>query len=352
MKRFLRLIFRIRAFRVRVFRVRAFRIRVFRIWVFGIWVFGILSLSACFVGPSSRRGYQLYQGGKDECGFALEPYKGMALKWDVSKLPISFYIHESVPPKAHRSLISNVHHWNSVWIEYGEDRGVNVSPLFDIINENKIFSGRPGKDGYNMIFFISEGFTETFANKKSTIQAVTVNFDDDAGRIVDTDIIFNGNIEYFYDRSYDSNILAMLEETGAKRRLSSTESPGLWAFLKRRFFRFFQYFLGFFKKRETLQRNVAAQKPKVPKGYVDFPSLGIHEFGHSPGLAHVEDGAAGGVRGLASRSERDRSSKGGAAQSVMRKNLFSGTYRRRIRDYDLKNLFCGYYGNKKEAELE
>ena len=315
-----------------------------------ILVFGASGLAGCIVGGPPG-GYRLYQGGTDECGFALDSYTGEPLKWDVSRLPISFYIHESVPPEAHRNFISNVNHWNSVWAEHGEEQGVEVADMFAIVSENQVFSGRPGKDGYNMLFFITKDFAASYGAGKSTVQAVTVTFNDDSGHIVDTDILINAEtIKYFYDPDYDSDILALNEKAGARRYLSSTEAPGLWASLKRKFSRAFRWLFGFFRKPETLQREVAARRVKVPRGLVDFPSLGAHELGHSPGLGHEEDKKRIGGRGLASKGGKRAAAPKKGRQSIMKRILPPGHARRNISNYDLENLFCGYYGKKGSRE--
>ena len=111
--------------------------------------------SACIL--QNEMGGGLYLGQKDSCGFAVSQFTGDGVRWDKSKFPISFYIHESVPPEAHKNFISA---YRSLECGLGgvSCRSGMRSPflLFAIVvAEGTQYSGSPREmTTYNILFFI------------------------------------------------------------------------------------------------------------------------------------------------------------------------------------------------------
>ena len=294
---------------------------------------GVLFLFITFFTSCALQGeIGLYEGEKDACGFAVNEYTGKGLRWDKSKFPISFYIHESVPPEAHKNFIAAIDHWNITWEEFLVDRGVEPFLLFAVVDKGVQYSGSPKNDGYNILFFVKDSFS-TYG--KSEIQAITSMYSSRWGiNIKDTDIIVNNrNFVYFYDEDYNEDILAFkAKKISNSRNIASSRSMGFWFRLRQKIQNWFKFILKPFKKKKAIRQ--IAGVPKVPRGLVDFPSLMIHELGHSYGAAHMDESDQ--RNAMASRSER-------RTISVMEEKLPDGRARRNIGEYDLNNLFCGYF---------
>ena len=294
----------------------------------------VTSLNNCVF--QGKEGF--YIGEKDSCGFAVNQWTGKGIKWDKSHFPISFLIHHSVSSSARKNFVSAVGHWNLAWESFLIKEGLEPFPLFAVKNKNMKYSGSPGNDSYNLLFFINNNFSEY---ENSMVQAITAVSTDRAGEIKDTDIIVNNeSFKYFYDESYNKEILLSQKQVQQNRRLASLSSPSFWFRFKEQIKKWFQFLLRPFQKKHVV-REIARVSPKVPRGYVDFSSLMIHELGHTPGLAHFDKS------GHSSDHNRRASQRGSASQgfvSVMEPKLASGRARRAIGEYDLRNLFCGYFG--------
>ena len=93
---------------------------------------------------------------------------------------------------------------------------------------------------------------------------------------------------------------------------------------------------------------------------VDFPSLTTHEIGHGFALGHSNEDEYENKNGVAFWSpyrmpprrlaslDEDKDKDGdedGKEQSIMKVELLRGTLRRHISDFDLGNIYCGYYEN-------
>jgi len=300
-----------------------------------ILVFYTLIFSSCLVQSGIQEA--VFLNSQDECGFAVNQYTGQGLRWNKSKLPVVFYIHESVPPSAHKNFISAINHWNMAWREYLERKGLQFFPLFTVKDREMQYSGSPEKDGYNMLFFVHKDFSNY---ERTTIQAFTKMNYNRQGNIEDTDIIINGeHFKYFYDYNYDSEILTYENKNLSHRNLAQSHSPSLWLKIKKTLQNWTYFFIKIFKKIQT-ERFIASPHVQVPRDRVDFPSLMIHELGHVPGMAHFEANKHSNHRTV---SRKTRSSIAQQSfTSVMEPLLASGRSRRAIKNYDLNNLFCGY----------
>ncbi len=302
----------------------------------------IFVLSSCVI---EQRSAFFNHTKVDGCTFSVDPLTGLSIKWEKTRFPVPFYVHESVPPKAYYNFVSAIKYWNLVWLDYLHEKGVEAPPLFDIIGENELFSTLPKRDGYNVLFFTDQ-FSGQFGGglgslNSKKIQAITV-VRRTKDEIKDTDIVVNsGDFKFFYDAYYNEDVRLASQNRNSPRNLSSSRDLTFMESIKRKLFSFMKGFLKLLKG-ETL-RGIAAREALVPKGLVDFPSLMIHELGHVPGLFHSDDKSVLSMRnnGRASSSHRIR---GNSIPSVMKINLPKGSSRRKIGQFDLDNLFCGYYG--------
>ena len=284
---------------------------------------------------------------KDSCGFAVSRYTGEGLRWDKSKFPVSFYVHQSVPAPAHKNFVSAVDHWNMAWGEHLMNKGLEPFPLFSVADRDRQYSGSPRDDGHNILFFTDRFKEEGYGGV--TVQAVTgMIYSPRKGEIKDTDIIVNNRVilrtgrqYYFYDENYNKEIVLSKREVGESRRLASLRAESGWFQLKQKIWSWLRFlFKPFFKKK--IRRQIASPSVKIPRNYMDFASLMIHELGHVPGLHHFDKSDhIQYASKMASKGNRHNSRT--RFISVMDPKLRSGTTRRIIGEYDLENLFCGYF---------
>ena len=300
-----------------------------------------ICFSACIIEDMGPR---MYLGSKDSCGFAVSRYTGEGVRWNREDFPVSFYIHESVPYSAMKTFLSSMEHWNMVWEEHLEERGLESFTLFEVVSESTRYKGSPGNDGYNMLFFETEDFSPYDTEKVQAITAMSSSRR--KGRIKDTDIIVNAvNYRYYYDEAYSEEILLSKNKMKNSRAVASSRGMGFWFELQQSIKRWFQFLLKPFQKRKPL-REIAKRRVTIPRDQVDFPSLMIHELGHVPGLDHFDSSDS--MR-LASGRTSQRSERRGHSRtntethSVMEPKLADGRVRRDIGEYDLDNMLCGYF---------
>lgn len=315
-----------------------------------------LILTSCLV-ETGRRGGSLHE--LNECYFNRDLRTGKAVKWNKDKFPISFYIHESVPDEAYFNFVAAVDHWNIRWAEYVEERGGEAGPLVEVVGKGEKFatSGSLIRDDYNMLIFVESSKIGNIMGEQSflidEIQAVTYSQKSRSflGNVSlkSADILVNKtSFKYYYDEEYNQDILAWKASKDPKRRIAFTKVPSRSAFLKNRILNFFLRFLDFFKVKK--QRKLARLRKSIPENMVDFPSLMAHEIGHAEALAHVDSDKypksmalrfphRRPLRRLASMDQKEE----GKQESIMKVELPRGTIRRHISDFDLDNIFCGYY---------
>lgn len=290
---------------------------------------------------------------RDQCGFFIDPLTGKRHTWKRSSFPIPFYVHHSVSPEAHKNFVSAVAHWNLAWEEFLWNKGVEPFPLFLVVNPKITYSGSPKNDGYNILFFAEDDFLELAPTYSlSSTQAVTSLYSGSLfskGNIKEADIIVNnsGGVKFFYDEDYNDQVdLAKLNKSKEFRRLASLQSESFWFRFKKQIQNWFQFLLKPFQKEKELNRGIASSA-KVPRGFIDFASVMIHELGHVPGLTHIEAIDIDRNRNKnqrASRFHRRGSSRNRESDTVMESRLSDGLARRKIKDYDMENLFCAYFG--------
>lgn len=329
---------------------------------------GFLILTSCLVEDRGRRDSL---DELNECYFKRDSRTGKPLKWNKDKFPISFYIHTSVPDEAYFNFVAAADHWNIRWMEYMEERGEEAGPLVEVVGQGEKFSasGNPIKDDYNMLIFSESSVIGSIMGQQSflidEIQAVTYSQKTRSflGNISlkSADIIVNKtSFEYYYDDEYNEYITAWKASRDPKRRIAFTKIPSRTAFIKNQILRIFFRFLDFFKPKQ--QRTLARFKKTIPDNMVDFPSLGSHEIGHAvANLGHVDEDEykSRGLalvspyrrfhRHLASLDEDEEGDenkdKEGKEKSIMKVELLRGTVRRHVSDFDLGNIYCGYYKN-------
>ena len=351
----------------------------------------LLFLSACLIETGYNKSGLAHE--EDRCYFNRDPRTGKRIKWNEEDFPITFYIHSSVPKTAYQNYIAAADHWNMRWMEHTEEKGIESGPLVEVIKGEKFnVAGSPIKDDWNMLIFANrETVGEIMGNQSfeiDEIQAVTYSRKQRSllGEISikSADILVNkDSFDYYYDEDYTEDIIAYKAARAPERRIAFTLSGA--ASLKQRFLSWLKKIFSLFKKKGE-GRGLAGIRKSIPSDMVDFPSLAIHEIGHAvPGLAHVNEdeyrtahvsphrmaprrnrrrGRGGGgalregdwraVNGperllAAFDEDYDNEEEGGARsgkdQSVMKVELLKGEVRRYISDFDLENIFCGYYGN-------
>ena len=303
---------------------------------FFLWGVFLSLLTSCLIEEGGMSGTPLYE--VDECYFTRDLRIGKSVKWDMDKFPISFYIHESTPDEAYFNFVSAVDFWNIRWAEFIEEKGGEAGPLLAVAGrgEKYTLSGSPIKDDYNMLIFAENGAIQkiigpTAKAPVNKIQAVTYSQKSRGRRYLKSaDILVNKtNFGYHYPEDYNQSILALKSSRSPNRRIAFTKAPSFLTSLRRRVLKFFLYFIEFFKEKK--QRDIARVKRTVPRDLVDFPSLMVHELGHSLALAHVDEDLyeGGAFCGFTTAfQQRRRAEKGtqrdegGAAPRVLKKGHF------------------------------
>ena len=321
----------------------------------------LLFLSACLIETGYNKSGLMHE--QDNCYFNRDPRTGKRIKWDREDFPVTFYFHSSVSKPAYQNFVAAADHWNIRWMEHTEEKGIESGPLTEVIKGEKFsVEGSPIKDDWNMLIFTdSETVGEIMGHQSfeiDEIQAVTYSRKKRSllGEISldSADILVNKtSFDYYFDEDYTEEVLAWKAERAPSRRIAFTRSRAVP--LKLRFLGWLKKVFRFFKKKER-GRGLAGTRRNIPSDMIDFPSLAIHELGHAiAGLAHVNEDEyrtahisphrTAPRRLLASEEEEeDGGARSGKDQSVMKVELLKGEVRRYISDFDLENVFCGYYG--------
>ena len=293
-------------------------------------------LPACIIQEQG-----VYLGQTDTCNCVVAPISGKGARWSKTDFPLTFYIHSSVPLPARKNFISAIGHWNMAWEDYLNDQGLDPFSLFAVADKRMKYSGSPGRDSYNLLIFITENYSNYVkkTDEDTVTQAITsTSADPYTGKITDTDIIVNAEeVPFFYDASYDNEIVVSQRERPSGRFLASSFSAtgGFWFSLKQSLKRWFRFLVQPFQKKKP-KRQIASPSKRVPRNKTDFPSLMVHELGHVPCLGHHEDEPSR----LKGRGQRHKK----RIYSIMRPKLLFGQSRRAIGKHDLDNLFCAYFG--------
>ncbi len=253
-------------------------------------------------------GFQgLETGNRDMCYFRVD--RGFSVKWD--SLPISVYIHESVPEISRKNFIYAVDMWNESW-NYYTGKGL----LFDLIGEVQL-KHVPGKnapdDGANVLF-LDKRYKILSAHQQGTTH-IRNYF---GGSIYEADIIVNNiDYEFYYERKQiDYSVYTKVPKLSTERFLASTSPKSFW----RQFIYVFKSVLNFFAFwKSDDDRSPSARKVPISNREVDFISLALHELGHLGAMAHIED-----------------------TPSIMNPKLSKGQIRRDIGKIELSKLACGY----------
>lgn len=310
-----------------------------------LYFFTLILLSSCVIDMNSLTRPMIAYPTQDRCNFNTDSSTGLPLKWPKNKFPIRFYVHTSVPDKAHENFYAAIVHWNDVWLTYLSEKRVPRSKqflLFITDNPQKKYQGEQKNDGYNMLFFAEDfkddqkqGITTTYYRPSSLNKS----------HLTDTDIVINNSdFDYHYDNQY--NIL-LASYNQQKRSVASSAPLSPWLKIKQGFLLFFKKIFDRFKKGTKVRRKPAAIYRNIHRDKVDFPSLIIHELGHVPGLGHVKkDHFHEHKLQLASRSYKKKETIDSPHNSVMKVALPKGQVRRHIGDFDLNSLYCGYFLNQ------
>lgn len=303
---------------------------------------GTFCLSSCLM-----HGGSFFSGNyiTNECSFTVNRFTGDTIKWEKDQLPVTFYVHHSVPVEAHKNFVAATNYWNMVWGDYLEERGLPESTLFEVLESQwQDFDG-PKNDTYNTLFFL-EDFNRY---GKPSMQAVTVA-SSEGSFMKDTDILVNASqFKFYYDDEYNHNINLAFQKRNSFRNISSSFQPSWHERVKNKIFSFFKFIFNWLIGVESKSRTLATYDAPVPSGFVDFPSLMIHELGHVPGLGHVEKEEKitdyhSMRQASLGKNHNEKPERGLVSNhSVMHPKLPPGFSRRRISDFDLNNLFCGYY---------
>lgn len=299
--------------------------------------------TSCFIeGSNTYLSSGLYQD--QLCGFQVNQNNGTRFNWPKKKLPINFYIHESVPTEAHLNFISSTQQWNEIWYDYLDKTGIPSNEriqLFKVSNPRNQFEGKQKIDRVNMLFFIHDDFSH-YSDR--TGQAITINSALSGAGIEDTDIVVNNkDFKFYYDERYNEAILASRTKAEERRGLASSMDVSFWSTIRYRLGIVFQKAWNMLKT-EVPSRDLNSRKSSIPSNKVDFPSLMIHELGHSIGLIHPQqskDLNRYGYQSVSTNNTVQGSLK--KLDTVMFSKLATGSERRKIGNYDLSNLYCGYY---------
>ncbi|MBC6416006.1 MAG: hypothetical protein GDA46_06435 [Bdellovibrionales bacterium] len=296
-------------------------------------IFSLNFFVSCVVGSFLQE--PLYLGLQDSCGFIVNQYSGEGLRWDKSKFPVKFFIHESVPLEAEKNFISATDHWNVEWSHFLEKKGLEPFDLF-VVDTKGVYQGMATNDKNNLFIFIKDNFSKYDSPNSQGITA----FNSQSKEIIDTDILINNaNFKFYYDKRYNNKISLVKRELEKERRIASLKTPSLWFQIKEHLKRLSLNLLKFFKKEREFDRKIADSRTNIPRDKVDFVSLIIHELGHVPGRAHFEkDSSHSQIY-----SSRVGTQKNIKNSSVMEPMLSKGVSRRNISQLDLDSLFCAYY---------